>query len=127
MNTYSLPKLTKGQLNGVLCLNNSFPKLKKDKFYNLCNEFNRVVGVNLTHRQIECLALVCLGRSNPKISLILGISCSTVCSHEERALAKLDLFSTKYVFQWALSKNVLEMLVHIGISVISLTDVEVTL
>jgi len=85
---------------------------KEDMF----SHFNRIVGVNLSRRQIECLALICLGNNNKAISSQLGIRYSTFRTHMERALPILGLSSTKEVFNWAFSVRILELLVHIGMN-----------
>ena len=45
---------------------------------------------SLTRREIECLRWVAVGRSDPQIGMILGLSPNTVHAHVEAAKTKLD-------------------------------------
>lgn len=45
---------------------------------------------SLTRREIECLRWVAVGRSDPQIGMILGLSPNTVHAHVEAAKKKLD-------------------------------------
>jgi len=44
----------------------------------------------LTRREIECLKWVAVGRSDPQIGMILGLSPNTIHAHVEAAKTKLD-------------------------------------
>jgi len=45
---------------------------------------------SLTRREIECLRWVAVGRSDPQIGMILGLSPNTIHAHVESAKTKLD-------------------------------------
>lgn len=83
------------------------------------DQFNRIIDVNLSQRQIECLALSCLCNNQKMISERMGIRYTTFRTHLERALQALGLSSAKELFDWSLSKHVLELLIHIGMNQMS--------
>ena len=76
---------------------------------------NQILALNLTKRQIDCLALLCLRCDNSIISSKLNISYNTFRTHIERTLPFIGLSSKKEVFDWALSNHVLELLIHIAL------------
>lgn len=94
-----------------------FKKIKLDlKTDDLYQEFNRVVGLNLTVKQINCLAVLCLRCDKDTISSVLKIKYSTFRTHVDRVLPILGLSSIKDVFDWALATRVLELLINIGVN-----------
>jgi DNA-binding NarL/FixJ family response regulator len=48
-------------------------------------------NADLTDREAEVLALIAAGRSNPEISIELGVSVKTVQNHVSKVLAKLQV------------------------------------
>lgn len=88
----------------------------------LFSHFNRIANLNLTHRQIECIALVCLGNNQKNLSDIMGIQYSTFRTHLDRVLPLLGLSSAKEIFSWAFSKHVLELLIHIAMNEVYLSN-----
>ncbi|CAG9000755.1 MAG: hypothetical protein CENE_02762 [Candidatus Celerinatantimonas neptuna] len=90
-------------------------RIRQDMFA----QFNRIIGVNLSQRQIECLALSSLSHNQKMISEKMGIRYTTFRTHLERALQALGLSSAKDIFDWSLSKHVLELLIHIGMNQMS--------
>jgi DNA-binding CsgD family transcriptional regulator len=50
-------------------------------------------GQDLTERESEILAWMALGKTNPEIGSILGISAFTVKNHVQRILKKLDVIN----------------------------------
>ena len=77
--------------------------------------FNQILSVNLTKRQIDCLALNCLRCDNTLIVSKLNIKYTTFRTHIERVLPIIGLTARKEIFDWALSNHVLEILIHIGL------------
>ncbi|MBU2895351.1 ester cyclase [Vibrio hepatarius] len=76
---------------------------------------NRLLHLNLTNRQIDCLSLLCLRCDSRVISSKLNIKYSTFRTHVERTLPLIGLKSSKDVFDWALSSNTLEILITIAL------------
>ena len=76
--------------------------------------FNQVLSLNLTKKQIDCLALNCLRCDNTLLLSKLNIKYTTFRTHIERVLPIIGLTAKKDIFDWALSNHVLEILIHIG-------------
>ena len=67
----------------------------------------RVDPPSLTRRETECLRWVAVGRSDPQIGMILGISSNTVHAHVEAAKAKLNANSRAQLVLRAVMAGVL--------------------
>ncbi|WP_284194183.1 ester cyclase [Vibrio zhanjiangensis] len=76
---------------------------------------NKLLHLNLTQRQIDCLALLCLRCDSRVISSKLNIKYNTFRTHVERTLPLIGLSSSRDVFDWALSSNTLEILINIAL------------
>ena len=85
---------------------------------------NHILGLSLTKRQIDCLALNCLRCDNTLILSKLNIKYTTFRTHIERILPTLGLTSRKDIFDWAMSNHILELLIHIGLEKLHSTDPE---
>ena len=75
----------------------------------------QILGVNLTRRQIECLALSTINMTVKEIGALLSIESSSVQTHLQRVFELLDISNKKMFMSYAIEHNVIELLIRIAL------------
>lgn len=76
---------------------------------------NDLLGINLTNRQIECIALSMLHMSSKEIASTLSIAYSSVQTHLKRAYEALGVSNRKMLVDYAINQHLVEFLIRIGL------------
>ena len=76
---------------------------------------NTPLGVNLSNRQIECVALSMLYLTTQKIANILDIERGTAQKYLDRAFEVLGVSNRNMLFDFAVNQHVVELLLRIGL------------
>jgi DNA-binding NarL/FixJ family response regulator len=98
----------------IACLVEEFRKLRQqEKTSSVSDDSTHTSIINeldvLSDREIQVLALVAEGLTNPEIGQGLGISPKTVARHRERIMDKLDVHSTTELVKFAIRTGLIHL------------------
>ena len=75
----------------------------------------RLMGVPITHRQIECMALLMLNMSIKEIARVLLIEVSTVYTHLKRVGVVICASNRSGIMEYIKSQHLIEIFIRIGL------------
>lgn len=79
---------------------------------------NKQLRINLSTRQLSCVALSCLNMSVKEIASELLIQDSSVQTHLKRAFLTMGITNRKMLISYAINNQVIDILVRIGLSIL---------